>query len=173
MKVKALVTQSCLTLCDPMDYNLPGSSVHGISQGRILEWVAISFSRGSSQPGDRTHSYIGRGILYHRAIREAHMCHWSFVQKPMEGTPPTGTVNSGCWVMGSQCKNISYNKLNTLAVDVDSGGGAGCAGAAGIWEFSAPSFQFYYEPETALKNKMYFLKNKAAPTWNVAITNPS
>ena len=49
MKVKALVTQSCLTLCDPMDYNLPGSSVHGISQGRILEWVAISCSRGFSQ----------------------------------------------------------------------------------------------------------------------------
>ena len=35
---------SCLTLCDPMDYNLPGSTVHGISQARILEWVAISFS---------------------------------------------------------------------------------------------------------------------------------
>ena len=41
-----LVTQSCSTLCDPMDCSLPGSSVHGISQARILEWVAISFSRG-------------------------------------------------------------------------------------------------------------------------------
>ena len=40
----------CLTLCDPMDYSSPGSSVHGISQARILEWVAISSSRGSSQP---------------------------------------------------------------------------------------------------------------------------
>ena len=39
------VTQSCLTLCDPMDYRLPGSSVHGILQARILEWVAIQFSR--------------------------------------------------------------------------------------------------------------------------------
>ena len=48
------VTQSCLTLCDPMDYNLPGSSVHGIFQARILEWVAISFSRGSSLPRDWT-----------------------------------------------------------------------------------------------------------------------
>ena len=36
---------SCLTLCDPMDYRLPGSSTHGISQARILEWVAISYSR--------------------------------------------------------------------------------------------------------------------------------
>ena len=42
------VTQSCPTLCDPMDCSLPGSSVHGIFQARILEWVAISFSRGSS-----------------------------------------------------------------------------------------------------------------------------
>ena len=45
-----LVTQSCPTLCYPMDCSLPGSSVRGISQVRILEWVAISFSRGSSQP---------------------------------------------------------------------------------------------------------------------------
>ena len=48
------VTQSSLTLCDPMDCNLPGSSVHGIFQGRILEWVAISFFRGSSRPRDPT-----------------------------------------------------------------------------------------------------------------------
>ena len=44
----------CLTPCDLMDYSLPGSSVHGISQVRILEWVAIPFSRGSSQPLDWT-----------------------------------------------------------------------------------------------------------------------
>ena len=43
------VTQSCLTLCDPMDY-----TVHGFLQARILEWVTFPFSRGSSQPGDRT-----------------------------------------------------------------------------------------------------------------------
>ena len=43
------VTQSCLTLCDPMDCSLLGISIHGIFQTRILEWIAISFSRGSSQ----------------------------------------------------------------------------------------------------------------------------
>ena len=48
------VTQSCLTLCDPMDCSLAGFSVHGTFQARILEWVAISFSRGSSRPRDRT-----------------------------------------------------------------------------------------------------------------------
>ena len=45
------VTQSCPTLCDPMDCIPPDSSVHGILQARILEWVAISFSRGSFRPG--------------------------------------------------------------------------------------------------------------------------
>ena len=60
-----LVAKSCLTLCNPMDCSLPGSSVHGISQARIQKWVAISFSRGSSQPRDWTHvSCIGRRILY-------------------------------------------------------------------------------------------------------------
>ena len=48
-----LVAQLCQILCDPMDCGLPGSSIHGIFQARILEWVAISFSRGSSQPRDR------------------------------------------------------------------------------------------------------------------------
>ena len=48
------VAQSCLTLCDPMDCSLPGSSVHGILQARMLEWIAISFSKGSSWPRDRT-----------------------------------------------------------------------------------------------------------------------
>ena len=43
--------QSCLTLCDPMDYSPPDSSLHGVLQGRKLEWVAMPFSRGSSQPG--------------------------------------------------------------------------------------------------------------------------
>ena len=47
-KTVVLVTQSCPTLCDLMDYSPPGSSVHGISQARILEWVASSFSRESS-----------------------------------------------------------------------------------------------------------------------------
>ena len=57
----------CCSFCSPMDGGLPGFSVHGISQARILEWPAISSSRGSSQPRDRTHascvSCIGRQIL--------------------------------------------------------------------------------------------------------------
>ena len=55
------VAQSCLTLCDPMDCSLQGFSVHGILQARILEWVTISFSRGSSQPRDRTQVFRNGG----------------------------------------------------------------------------------------------------------------
>ena len=53
-KVKVLVIQACLTLCDPMNGSPPGSSVLEISQARIQEWVAIPFSRGSSQSRDWT-----------------------------------------------------------------------------------------------------------------------
>ena len=51
-KVKVFIVQSCLTLCDPPDCSPPGSPVHGILQARILEWVAMPSSRGSSRPKD-------------------------------------------------------------------------------------------------------------------------
>ena len=70
---------SCLTLCDPMDCSPLGSSIHGISQARILEWVAISFSRGSFRPRDQTQVFWIAGsllhcrqILYWLTSREAH-----------------------------------------------------------------------------------------------------
>ena len=63
---------SWLTLCEPRDCSPPSSSVHGISEARILEWVAISFSRGSSLPRDwNCIPWIGRLILYHWATSEA------------------------------------------------------------------------------------------------------
>ena len=64
VKVKVLVTQLCLTLCNPMDCSLPVSSVHGILQARILEWVAIPFSRASFQARDRTHVYHVAGRFF-------------------------------------------------------------------------------------------------------------
>ena len=61
-----LVAALCLTLCDPMNCSPPDSCVHGISQARVLEWIAISFFRGSSWPRDWTQvSCIDRQILYH------------------------------------------------------------------------------------------------------------
>ena len=66
----AKLPQSCLTLCDPMDCNPPVSSDHGILQARILEWVAMPSSKGSSWPRDQTWvsyiSCIGRWVLYHK-----------------------------------------------------------------------------------------------------------
>ena len=60
-----LVTQSCSTLCDPMNCSLPGSSVQGIFQARILAWVAMSLSRGTSWPKDQTwDSYIAGSLLH-------------------------------------------------------------------------------------------------------------
>ena len=66
------VAQSCWTLCDPVDCSLPGSSIHGTFQARVLEWGAISFSRGSSQPRDRTRVSCPAGRFFTDwAIREA------------------------------------------------------------------------------------------------------
>ena len=75
-----LVAQSCPILCDPMDCthppHPPGSTVHEISQTKILEWVAISSSRGSSRPRDPTGvSCIHRGFFIIQACRETHQDH--------------------------------------------------------------------------------------------------
>ena len=70
--VKVLGAQSCPTLCNPMDCSLPGYSVHGILQARILEWVVILFARGSSWPRDQTRvSHIAGRFLTVWATREA------------------------------------------------------------------------------------------------------
>ena len=69
-KSDMLVAQSCLTLCDPMDCSPPSSSVHGILQARILEWVSISFSRVSSWPWDwNLGLLLCRQTLYHLSDR--------------------------------------------------------------------------------------------------------
>ena len=66
------IAQSCLTLWDPMDCSPPVSSIHGILQARILEWVAIPFSRGSSMTQGSNPSLLHcKWILYHWATREA------------------------------------------------------------------------------------------------------
>ena len=81
MKEKVLVAQSCLTLCDhglcshgPVHGSSPASSIHGILQARIVEWVAIPFSRGSSQPRDQTRVSHNAGIFFTVwATREARL----------------------------------------------------------------------------------------------------
>ena len=84
-----LVAQLCLTLCDPMNYSLPGSSIHGISQARILEWLGNSFSRGSSWHRDWTCIScvfcFGRWILHQWATRELFSPNTSSLVKPKKG----------------------------------------------------------------------------------------
>ena len=88
-----------------MDCRLPGSSVHGIFQSRMLEWVTISFSRGSSHPRDRTHvSCIGTWILYHWATREApkgSMAKWDLRRCAQHRCQGQGW--NYCRVMGCGC----------------------------------------------------------------------
>ena len=94
-RVCTRVSQSCLTLCDPVDGSPPGSSVHWILQARTLEWVITPFLlRGSSQPGDQAHvSYVsctGRWVLYHE-------CHLGLsISYPLPSPlPPTALRASG------------------------------------------------------------------------------
>ena len=98
--MKVQVTQSCLTLCDPMDY-----TAHGIFQARILEWVAVPFSRGSSQPRDQTQvSCIAVRFFTSWATREAQE-YWSRypipspVDLPDPGIEPRGLLH---------CRRILY-----------------------------------------------------------------
>ena len=105
MKVKKwkLVTQSCLTLCDPMDRSPPGSSVHGILQVRVLEWVDISFSRGSSQPMDRTQvSWIAGRFFTNWATSKA--------PQKVKVTQSCLTVCNSPW--NSQGRNIRMGSLS-------------------------------------------------------------
>ena len=96
------ITQSCPTLFDPMDCNLPGSSDHGISQARILEWVAVPFSRGSYQPRDQTQvSLIAGRFFTVWATREAPLICLAAAKSlqscptlcdPIDGSPPGSPV---------------------------------------------------------------------------------
>ena len=80
MCVRAKSLQSCPALCHPMDYSPRGSSVHGILQARILEWVAMPSSRGTSWPRDRTHSIMSpamaSGSLPQTPHRKPHISEW-------------------------------------------------------------------------------------------------
>ena len=95
-RVKVKVSQSCPTLCDPMDY-----TVHGILQARILEWVAFPFSRRSSQPRDRTQvSCIAGRFFASRATREAQE-NWSGWPFPSPGDLPIPGIEPGSPALGA------------------------------------------------------------------------
>ena len=91
MKVK--VTQSCPTLCDPMDY-----TVHGIFQAIILEWVAFPFSRGSSQPRDRTQvpDIAGRFFTSRANKGSPRMLEWVAYPFSRESSRPRNPTRASC-----------------------------------------------------------------------------
>ena len=135
MRVQLL--RSCPLLCDPMDCSPPGSSVHGIFQTRILEWVAISFSRQSSQPRDQTHissltspalagffitqfsqfssSVVSDSFATPRTVaRQASLSmgfsrqeYWSGLPFPSPGNPPDSGIGSNPHFRG--CKRLLYH----------------------------------------------------------------
>ena len=124
--MKVLVTQPCLTLCNPMDCSPPGSSVHGIISRQIQEWVAISFSRGSSQP---------RGQIWVSCITDRFFIIWA-IRKVL--TSNKMTVNRKRWetlyftyeiirILKNPCQecnetytliNMSINYWNILELDL-------------------------------------------------------
>ena len=101
--IYVFVTHLCLTLCKPMAYSLPGSSVHVILQARILEWVAISFSRGSSQSRDWTQ-------VSHTAGRFFTIC-WSLSHAQLFVTPRTTTRQT------SLSFTISWSLLKLMSIE--------------------------------------------------------
>ena len=102
------VAQTCPTLCDLMDGSLPGSSIHGIFQARILEWVAISFSGGSSQLRDRTRvsCIAGKGFIL-----------WAMQSSQLHHSLQTclRSFQSGYWWTSSQCLRSHRRKALHLA----------------------------------------------------------
>ena len=116
-----LVATLCLTSCDPMDCSPPGSFVHGISQARMLERVAISFSRVSSRPRDGTCiSCLSRRILYHGAIRKAQRTidvwvdFWALCSVPL--VPVFMPVPPCFGSIASQCSLKSGSKVDSSCV---------------------------------------------------------
>ena len=119
-----LVAQSCVTLCDPVDYSSPGSSDHGILQARILEWVAISSSRGSSPPRDWTQvSCIAGRFLTIWATMGAQE-YWSGWHIPSPGDLPDPRIKPGSLALqadsllaeyqGSSINSILLSKINLV-----------------------------------------------------------
>ena len=111
------VVQSCLILDDPMDYSLPGSSVHGILQARTLEWVAIPFSRGTSQFRDwiRIFCIIGRFfIVCHQGVGcpNSFSSSWKFLLHAREYYPSI-SVRSEDFCLNGKKKFAFCNIVST------------------------------------------------------------
>ena len=122
--VCVLVTQLCLTLCHPMDCSPPGSPVHGILQARILDCVAIPFSRGSSCPGDWTQdSCIAGGFFTHWATKEVLSLENNLIPMHIKCPWYVAFWDSRYWahifMMPAQDSMKFLNTLRTFSFSVD------------------------------------------------------
>ena len=120
--VCVLVAQGCLTLCDPMDCNPPGSSGHRIPQARILKWLAIPFYSESSWLRDQTQvSCIAGGLLAFGATREAlfKLCWW---WNRAANQPPLPTPGGSCQYLASPM-NFLYLQLSSSLYPICSSQG--------------------------------------------------
>ena len=127
------VAQSCPTLCDPIDCSLSGSSVHGIFQARVLEWITISFSRGSSQPRARTQvSRIVDRCFTVWATREV----LSHVQLFCDPADCSTLASSVCGI--SQARILEWVAMSISRGSSPSRNGT-CVSCAGRWIFTTES----------------------------------
>ena len=120
------VAQSCQTLWDPMDCSLPGSSVQGIFQATVLEWVALSFSRGSSPPRDRT--WVPRSVGRHVtlwATREISFCPYSQPNTKQDAEFSTsiiiGDIDRPSWLSKLFLNMVSHLSIVVLLWDWQGG----------------------------------------------------
>ena len=110
--MKVLVTELCLTLCNPMDCSPPGSSIHGISQARILEWVAISFSRGSSRSRDWTRvSCIAGRFFFIWATRWQFTAHLILLLKSFCGDRDKDLPNPHHFLSSSAVTSCCFSEI--------------------------------------------------------------
>ena len=123
------VAQSCLTLCDPMDCSLPGSSIHGIIQARELEWVAIAFSRGSSQPRDRT--WVSH-------IVDRHFTFWATTEVKLQ------RMNTIERYLGSKIREVSFSLEKDKEREIISWMTTGCQAFVTVWLHWSGNYIIWY-----------------------------
>ena len=141
------VAQSCPTLCNPMGCSLPGSSVHGIFQARVLEWVAISFSRASSWPRNRTQVSRIAGTFFNSwATREAHstaaaaksLQSCPTLRDPWDGSPPGSPIHGILQTRTLKWVAISFSNAWKWKVKVKS--------LSRVWLLATPWTATYQAP---------------------------
>ena len=124
--VCVLVTQLCPTLCDPMNCSPPGFSVHGILQARILEWIAIPFSRGSSRARDRTLVSCTAAIFF--TVWDTGKSHYNLITSFKTPSSYTGITSWSTrtstyeWEEGTDQSTTTHSRLFSRTLNLKHNG---------------------------------------------------